>query len=72
MVNCVPEPVQPDPDCPSCASLSKQVVELTKLVKQLLATVKRQARKIAQLEAKTKATSSGDGNRNLTHLANET
>ena len=32
MVIAVPESIEPDPNCPSCTALRKQVAELTKLV----------------------------------------
>ena len=53
----VPEPVEPDPNCPSCAVLRKQVAELTKLVKQLQRTVDKQAKEIANLKSRVKPTS---------------
>ena len=40
----VSKPVQPDPECPSCAILSRQVAELTELVKELQRTTEKQAR----------------------------
>jgi len=50
----VSEPVPPDPDCPSCAALAKQVA---KLEKQLQAAVERQENELSRLKAKTKPTS---------------
>ena len=49
--------MQPDPECPSCAILSRQVAELTELVKELQRTTEKQARENARLRSRVNPTS---------------
>ena len=56
--------MQPDPECPSCALLSKQIAELIELVKELqqatekqTGVIAKQAREIARLKSRVNPTS---------------
>jgi len=48
---------QPDPTCPSCVRLTKELAELRTLVEKLQGTVEKQAAQLARLKAKPKTTS---------------